>query len=510
MDGFQRYDNELAAIRIAHIQEELATAEVSNEVLQEAYSDAVRQMLAHEDVGWQKIGQNGLEKGINSIEDARSLADKLEDWCTTNPLLVRANEQRASYLFSQPYEIGTEGANTKITPQQRNIITKRQNQDAIFGLEALTSITSQHFSAGNVFIEYDMDGKSFVQVPFDQIADLIYDPFDRSIVRYVKRVIEYAAMDVRTGVPVRKREEYWLPTSQYTPDNRGYFPKIGDVKVNRRKRMVVSRVNRRVGSVFGIPDSFAAAPWALAYSAYLRDGTKVLAALAEWVWKFTPKKRPAAERAAASVRNERGAGGSLFTDMDVQALPRADAIDLNTGRPLASQVAAATGISVVVLLADPGQSGAYGTAQTLSDPNRRTMQARREVITDLIKECLALIGIKDPAVVWGKMAPGTDAEEVELLSQAWGTGLFHEDEIRPRIAEVAQIQLLHDAPPTGVMLPNNEESIARGDVDTDGSDVDPDGTNSQTNGVGRDNEGLGARSRTRTSRTQSGANTPQE
>ena len=55
-----------------------------------------------------------------------------------------------------------------------------------------------------------------------------------------------------------------------------------------------------------------------------------------------------------------------MTDADVTAMPTKDAIDLNTGRPLAAQVASALGISIVLLLADPGQSGAYGTVDTVS------------------------------------------------------------------------------------------------------------------------------------------------
>jgi hypothetical protein len=146
-----------------------------------------------------------------------------------------------------------------------------------------------------------------------------------------------------------------------------------------------------------------------------------------------------------------------------------------------------------VLLADPGQSGAYGTAQTLSDPNRRTMQARREVFTEYLVECLRLVGIKAPAIIWSKMSPGTDLEEVNLLATSWGTGLFRAEEIRPALVD--------DTPPDGVLIPNNAESLARADVDADGSTVNMDGTTSMDNGVGRDNVGLGALSRVGSSST---------
>jgi hypothetical protein len=178
-------------------------------------------------------------------------------------------------------------------------------------------------------------------------------------------------------------------------------------------------------------------------------------------------------------------------------MPKGNAVDLNTGRPLAAQVAAALGISIVVLLADPGQSGAYGTAQTLSDPNRRTMEARREHNTKFLLECLRLIGIKDPAVVWEKMAPGTDKEEMELLGMAWGTGLFDPAEIRPRAADLAHVTLLGEDAPEGVMIPNNSNSLqTQTDITT--PEVAPDGSNAMANGQGRDSVGVGNKSKTKT------------
>jgi hypothetical protein len=504
MAGFEEYDEQLATIRINEIQDRLENSELTNEVLREAYSDAVRQMFAMEDVGWSRLGGTGQVGPGQNLQEAKAVAAKLEEITPSNALLRSGILVKCGYLFSDPYEIGTQDAKGDLTAQQRNIIARPENQEEVFGPAALERIENRHYNAGIAFILFDKDTKTFQQIPFDEIDDIIYDPLNRGKLRYVKRVVTYDTVDARTGVKIPKTFKMWYPVSDYTPNTpqERFFRKIGDTRVDLGKRMVVSRVNRPTGAVFGIPDAFAAAPWALAYSAYLRDGTKVLAALAEWVWKFTPKKRPAAERAAAAVRTERGTAGSLFTDMDVQALPKADAVDLTTGRPLASQAAAALGISVVTLMSDPGQSGAYGTAQTLSDPNRRTMLARRQVITDVLCECLRLLNVKDPAVIWGKIAPGTDKEEMDLVAVAWGTGLFEPDEIRPRAADIAQITLTSDTAPEGIMIPNNSDTLQK---QTDIQTPNPDGSNAMTNGVGRDNLGAGALSRSKTSKTQKGA-----
>jgi hypothetical protein len=485
-NGFEVYQEREDTARIAEVERQLELANVSNEALQEAYSQAVNQMLRAEDIGWQSLSGVSGATG-HDIEQSKRIARQLSDYVLTNPLLRRGLETRCSYLFSDPYEIGTKGAETTITPQQRNIIEKDVNQAAVFGLSALESMESQRYEAGNGFLLFDRTLKEFQQIPFEEIADIIYDPDNRAKLRYVKR--SWTADVIKSDGKIEQiTKELWIPVSKYQPGPKGYMKRIDGVPVDVTKQMVVSRANLKPGYTLGTPDAFSAAPWALAYSAYLRDGTKVLAALAEWVWKITPKKRPAAERAATAVRENRGAGGSLITDMDVQAMPKADAVDLNTGRPLAAQVASALGISIVILLSDPGQSGAYGTAATLNDPNRRTMQARRELNTEYLLECLRLVGIKDPAIVWSKMAPGSDADEMTLLNQAWGTGMFSPEEIRPNIAKVAQITVKSESAPAGILIPNNEASLPR-------SDVDADGTNSQSNGIGRDNAGVGALSR---------------
>lgn len=473
---------------VTQLQNELAIEKAQSTYYKEAYSDSARALLAAEDVGWQKLGVSSSFRQID-LTQAKQLAERIGNYCDSNPLLTRGREIRNSYLFNAPYEIGTEGAESKITPQQRNNIDRAKNQRAVFSMEALERLEGERYAAGQVFVLFDRVNKDFQHISFQEIADIIYNPDDSNEIWYVAR--EWDALVVREDGSTQQvtRHEYY-PASDYIPATR-FARRIKDKPVDVSKRMIVDRVNVRAGGNLGVPDAFAATPWALAYSAYLSDGSKVLAALAEWVWLVKPKKRPAAETAAASVRSERGVAGTLFTDADVQSLPNRNAIDLETGRPLAAQVASALGISLVVLLADPSQGGGYNVAASLSDPNRRTMEARRERNTDFLVHCLKLLGIKDPAITWQKMSPGTDGEETDIVMKAWGSGQFHVDEIRPRLAELGHIQLLHEDAPDGILIPNNEASLPRADIDADGSSVSDDGSTSMSNGQGRDSLGIG-------------------
>jgi hypothetical protein len=487
---------------VRSLEQKVAVADAMADYYREAYSDSARALLAAEDIGWVKLGVSQTDLTQISLTEAKDVSKRLHGYCESNPLLTRGREIRNSYLFNGDYKIATQDADNKLSPQQKNIIALQKNQDNVFSMAALEKIEGERYSAGNVFVLYDRGAKTFQQIPFTEIADIIYNPDDKAEIWYVKREWSSVVIKADGSTEPQTQAEYY-PSSKYKPE--GAFARIiNKTKVNIGKRMVVDRVNVQPGGNLGIPDSFAAAPWALAYSAYLSDGSKVLAALAEWAWLVKPKKQNPAERAAANVRTERGVAGTLFTDFEVSALPTSNAVDLETGRPLAAQAASALGVSVVLLLADPGQSGTNATAQTLSDPNRRTMEARRKKNTEFLIHCLVLIGITKPSVLWPKMSPGTDKEEMELTMMAWGSGLFHEDEVREPLAELAHITIIHPKPPKGFILPNNleakkaeaEATSALKNEEIAASEVKADGSSEMSNGQGRDSLGVGNASHT--------------
>jgi hypothetical protein len=475
------------------LQERAETAEEGQLYFREAYDQAVRSMLAQEDVGWNLISGINSDENNFSNNQLQDISKQIRQWTDTNPLLSRGCEIRASYLFGSGYAIGTEDAETNISARAQALIDDVINQNAVFSADALIAANKAVFTSGQHFVIFNKLTEKFAPLPFHRVKDAIYNPDDSGevwyyLVNYSARVQDFTTGDTKT-VEVKE----WYPVDTYKP--KGGFAKVIDkspVVVN--KFIVDFRVNRPAGSTWGIPDAFAASPWALAYSAYLRDGTKVLASLAEWAWKLSPKSKTGFDKASAGVRKQgAGAGGVAVTEMELQALPRANAVDLNTGRPLASQVAASLGISVVILLSDPGQSGAYGTAQTLTDPSIRTMRLRQDAITDFIKRCLRLLGVKKPSILWEKMSPDVDYREMQTVVSALGTGLFHEDETRPVIAKLAGITILHSDPPEGYMVPNNADSGNRADIDADGNPKQPDtnGGTPLTNGQGKSNSAAG-------------------
>src|SRR5690606_13670293 len=55
--------------------------------------------------------------------------------------------------------------------------------------------------------------------------------------------------------------------------------------------------------------------------------------------------------------------------------------------------------------------------------------------------------------------------EVQSIIAGWSTGLLHENEVRSRLIALLAIETEEKSAPEGVMLPNNEKSWARNDVD---------------------------------------------
>lgn len=194
--------------------------------------------------------------------------------------------------------------------------------------------------------------------------------------------------------------------------------------------------------------------------------------LSRYAWKATTKgsaaatvrARIAAAPSTSTVTGEPLAAGAtalLSPDAALEAINKSGAtIDAESGRPLAMMVASALGIPVTMLLADPGQTGARATAETLDQPTELEMSQRRDlwtaayrrlvtyVIAEAVRapegalkgvlrrdsngrETLALAGDTDPTVdiVWPDLDDADVGVVVEAITKAAGTGVVPPEEI---------------------------------------------------------------------------------
>jgi hypothetical protein len=202
-----------------------------------------------------------------------------------------------------------------------------------------------------------------------------------------------------------------------------------------------------------------------------------------------------------------GAGrtATMSNGMNMSALATAGkAYDFESGDSIAAFIASAIEVPLQDLLSKPDSDKADGVPGHV----KRAMRVRQQLNGAFIKRVLVWLGA--PATIsikWPEIDDMDVFRKSEMLTGAWGTGLYDPEEVRPVLAEVGGIPLTKPTAPADVLIPNNLKTVTAGatvtntsggagdkTLDQSGSDQKPDGSNSQKNGQGRDSQGTGQHS----------------
>lgn len=420
-------------------QFEAMTAE--NELLRESYASMAQAIIAFDDDGWNPIGTHFGQNGF-TLTELRVAASKIREITEGNPLLKRGSSMRSSYVFGRGVSFGEQ------PPRIRRFIESPMNQDVLFSHDAQMINERSHFTDGQFFILGDNQTKELQRIPFDEITGAVTDPDNSERIRYIRRTWTRTDVNFPTGKSTLAERNVWYPVDTYQPQGR-FASTIQNQPVDPSKTMFYSRVNRRGGRIWGVPDAVPAVPWAHAYNEYLKDGSRMLKSLSMFAWQLRSKSKAGAAAAAASIATPATAGSTAIMGdgMELSSMPRSNTIDLGTGRPLASMVASALEISVVALLSDPGTSGAYGTAQTLDVPTVKAMESRQHAWTGFYRRVLRWMGANNPEVNWPKIEVEPSQRFMQALALARETNAIWDDEYRAAVIETLDIQRMHDAPP---------------------------------------------------------------
>jgi hypothetical protein len=407
----------------------------NSEQFSESYQRMADVILSMEDKGWSPFGEYMNSLDAFSLESLHSLSNELSERVDGNPLLKRGLGLRTSYVFGKGVEF--DGISVRV----RELMESDNAQSVLFSSQAMAINEHAHFTAGQFFILGDVSSKKIQRIPFGEITGWVTDPDDSEFVRYYRRSWTRHSQETG-GQPVQV--SVWYPSDLYTP-NGNYARRIQDQPVDSSKVMFSSMVNKRTGTIWGVPDSFAAYPWAHAYNEYLKDGSRILKSLAMFAWQLKSKSKTGATAAAATIATPNSAGSTaiLGADMELSSLPRAGSIDLSSGRALAAMVASALEVSVVTLMSDPGSSGAYGTAQTLDVPTIKAMQARQKIWEQLFKRVLKFMGARSIEVKWPKMESEATYRQIQAISLAYEAGALWEDEYRSAVLDELDVVPLH-------------------------------------------------------------------
>lgn len=313
---------------------------------------------------------------------------------------------------------------------------------------------------GNMYTILFTDPKTgFVRVrtldPLE-VTDILMNPEDRSEPWFYRRDFEETTIGERTAKVTTRQRTVWYPALNYDPTKK--FPVIDGNPVDWSASVYHTAVNRT--GKFGLGDAHPALPWARAYTSFLDDWAKLMKSLARIAWKMSGKKSGAQQmRSQLNGLTEAGGVAAMDPSAQLEAVPKTGAtMDAESGRPLATMVAAAFGIPVTTLMSDPGQTGARAVAETLNQPTRLTMQGRRDVWTETYRAILnhvidqAVLAPQGPLKGGVTVDPYTQQREVSLGSAEDRTITFTWPELDDTPIDQL-VKAITDADATGKLPP---------------------------------------------------------
>lgn len=464
--------------------------------------DRVRAQFRAEDRGWLALfGQNPYSEdtGID-LGTLKDVSRKLREEVAGSPLPKQANELRYSYTFSQPFVIpGLENSSEVRQGRPSAEETSRRNlksfyesstaQRYCFGKEAHRLISTA-CSTDSMYVLIGQDStKKVYPLPLSEITSLYVNPdFPSEIWAYQRT---WTPNPGATNPETRKR---WYFTDRFEDARPESIPSDREapdrVVVEKGWTALDLSVGQQTGWVLGVPDLMAGQVWNQSYIKLVENGEAVSDALAFYAAKVKQKSKAGSDNVGVKV-SRAGTRGNTVTyaeGNEVDVFSSAGKVaDFEGLRPVAALYAASVGVSVLDLLASPTGSS-YASASALTGGVRRGIESRRLLIASWFER----------VVKWatGSTIEITPAsiEEVEQYRKAqvgilgWNSGLLHEDEVRPFLLSVSGMTPKHNTPPEGVLLPNNEKSIQRSDIDTDSSNTpatDAAGQNPTTSAPGQ-------------------------
>lgn len=369
------------------LQEVLSAVEANNEGFKEAYGEYTRSIIAMDNEGWE-IPHLVQNEGM-TLSMLHQATGKAREMTAMNPLLKRGAAARGNLVFGKGAAL--EG---DVAPRFRDIIADPTNQRVLFSIQAQIENEKTLFTDGTLFTAYDSKTRKFIPVPLSQISDMWVNPDDPSDIWYYQRSYTYSAVGAKSGESITKNVRYWIKVDTNSQKSETI---IKNYPVHETMTIVDLPVNSQSGQRLGVPDCLPALPWAWAYSEGLRDGLKLMKALSAIAWLVKQKSAKGVANVGAKIATQgRGAGQTAVATegTELSSMPRSNAVDLTTLRPIASQVATALELSTVAIISDSGAaSGSNAAEATLDLPTSRAAETRQELWKSYYKRIFRVMGI---------------------------------------------------------------------------------------------------------------------
>ena len=420
------------------VDAQLTSLRHENEMLQESLADRI---LAAEDVGWKVISgyaANDDDTGL-TLDNLHDLSEKLREYAASNPWHVRGAQLRHSYIFGRGMDY------VDLTPRSQKVLDDAHNKSVFGSVDAYEAMNLACFTDGAFILMLNEASKTFTQIPIKQIQGVITNPDDAMDIWYIKRVWN------ANGKP----QQVWLPLSRHKrvrTIQRSIVEEDGAprVAVAQDRVVYIKHTKRQTGWTWGVPDSFAAYIWTMAYSDYLRDAHSLSHALTKFAWTITKASSSGTDRAAAQIARP-GVGGTTLTgdgnSVASVGVPSAQ-VNMNNGQPLIAAVAASFGVPTIALISSPGATGgSYGAATTLDQPTLKGFEALQDSWTLFFEEILHDLGAKKASIEFPSIENDAVYRQITSIGTGVELGLIHRDEGREAVLNLLDVPKLHDDVP---------------------------------------------------------------
>lgn len=410
--------------------------------LQENWDQAAAALMRirAEDKGWLPLSQIEAEDGF-SLQVIKDVGDTAELQCVGNPLLTRGFALRHDGIFSKPF---------RLKGQQPPRVKRKLESDTVhrvlFDPDGIEQNERTLYTRGNFFVAYNTVTGKLIRVPLSEIGKRATDPEDREITAYYLR--EYTRNDF-DGKTTQVSE--WYPTVEWAESGQDTNDKVGEFRVNHDWRIIDMRVNVPVTGHWGIPDAFAALPYAWAYSEYIRDASGLLKALNTIAWKVVSKTKAQAQQTGIrlSRAGQRGPGTATMTEgTELSAMPKAGQVNMDDGLALAAMVASALQVPLTALTSNAAVGGGFGSVASLDGPTVAMARARQQRWSSFYARVFLAMGIKGLTLDFPKITEDPVHRQISSLATGRATGAIWADEYRTAFLEATDTTPLHaDAPP---------------------------------------------------------------
>lgn len=463
------YEKGMLTERLREATNAIAQSDMERERLTEALG---RLDMYLDSRGWSDV--TGMNDAGPSLDQLHKASMRIRDQRAMNTHVKRGLDLRAAYIWNGGihYDMARipgsgRGRGANVKERINNPINQKYffSQAARERREAALYCDSQPFYVGD---ESDWTVRS---IPISEITADYRNPDQNDEIWAYRRTWSHYAQGSTN--PETKHE--WIFVNGFTNKRTTEISWNNEVQtVSQTKRIFGTPVNGNDGWAYGMPDALAGLGWTEQYRQFMLKGIAMSSAMSD-IWAVAKQNSQAgADNASMKIGGATGGGQTAVIGASNSLSPLSTAgqsYAFEKGVSILANFATSIGVSIVALTSNPGDAGSsYSAAQALDLPEQLTTTARRQYHIDLDREVLVWLGAPDDIDIWfDSLMPETEAyRRDQRIALRLGTGLFEGEEAKAEFVN-ADGKTTVSKVPEGFLLPNNEESLARKDIDTDTS-----------------------------------------